>query len=409
MSLFGFGDIIIDKNKRGVSGPLSELEESKFSTDSFKYPMDLGSFDKGHYMIFYIREQEKTKYKGTPYDSPGNSISSAGKIFPNHLVSSNFGGELRSKVNSGLEQINKATGSKLTDLKSMAENAVSDVIGRAKSGINNIFGQASKNFPSHLKSTQGIENYSVKSITNKSVINPSRRTRRTTDAIALYMPDTLMFTQSQDYSGLTPGLELGGQLLGTGFAQSLNDEKNQFALEQLKGAGTLLGKQFASSLGQSTVNSASYALLGSVVNPMLELIYSSPAFRTFQFDFVFYPRDEKEAAEVQKILDRFRFHQVPELDLINGKQTGLLIPPSEFDIEFKYGNAANPNIPPIASCVLTTIDVNYAPNGFSAYEVPDQMQASSGGTGMPTAIQLTLQFQETTYLTKEDWKEKPGA
>jgi hypothetical protein len=54
--------------------------------------------------------------------------------------------------------------------------------------------------------------------------------------------------------------------------------------------------------------------------------------------------------------------------------------------------------------VLTTIDVNYAPNGFSAYEVPGENSPALGRTGMPVAIQLTLQFQETTFLTKEDYR-----
>jgi hypothetical protein len=53
---------------------------------------------------------------------------------------------------------------------------------------------------------------------------------------------------------------------------------------------------------------------------------------------------------------------------------------------------------------LKSIQVNYAPNGFSAYEVPGQ-NATRGGTGMPVAIQVSLQFQETTYLTKEDFRE----
>ena len=57
----------------------------------------------------------------------------------------------------------------------------------------------------------------------------------------------------------------------------------------------------------------------------------------------------------------------------------------------------------MTTSVLTNIDVNYAPNGWSAYEVPGENQPSLGRTGMPVAIQVTLQFQETTYLTKQDF------
>jgi hypothetical protein len=138
---------------------------------------------------------------------------------------------------------------------------------------------------------------------------------------------------------------------------------------------------------------------------MLEMIYKSPNFRTFQFDFTFYPRDEKEALEAQRIIERLRFHQAPEL--IEDAQ-GFLVPPSEFDIKFYYAGAQNPNIPPISTCVLTAIDVNYAPNGFTAYEVPGENRPALGRTGMPVAIQVTLQFQETTYLTKADFRNDRG-
>ena len=113
------------------------------------------------------------------------------------------------------------------------------------------------------------------------------------------------------------------------------------------------------------------------------------------------PRSEKEALEVQNIIDLLRFHQAPE---ISGTfKDGFLIPPSEFDIRFYYNGAQNPNIPPIGTCVLDNININYAPNGFSAYEVPEETFPSLGRTGMPVAIQLTLAFKEVSYLTKDDF------
>jgi hypothetical protein len=80
-----------------------------------------------------------------------------------------------------------------------------------------------------------------------------------------------------------------------------------------------------------------------------------------------------------------------------------LRPPSEFDIKFYYGAGENPNIPQLASgCVLETIDVNYAPNGAQFYEVPGENLPKLGRTGMPVGVQLTLNFTETSILTKND-------
>jgi hypothetical protein len=221
------------------------------------------------------------------------------------------------------------------------------------------------------------------------------------------MPDTLLYSHSQSYDQLSLGGEIGGQALAAG--KSAVEAYNKGGLDEVKGSidktaiegiTQVVGQGVANALGSGQTGQAILAATGRVINPMLEMIYKSPAFRTFQFDFTFYPRDEREALEVQSIIERFRYHQAPEL--LEGA-AGFLVPPSEFDIRFYYGGNLNPNIPGIATCVLTTIDLNYAPNGFAAYEVPGENGPELGRTGMPVAIQLTLQFQETTYLTKKDF------
>ena len=61
----------------------------------------------------------------------------------------------------------------------------------------------------------------------------------------------------------------------------------------------------------------------------------------------------------------------------------------------------------VQTCALpiSTLDVNYAPNGFSAYETPGENNPSLGRTGMPVSIQITMQFQEVTFLTKKDFRD----
>jgi hypothetical protein len=51
-------------------------------------------------------------------------------------------------------------------------------------------------------------------------------------------------------------------------------------------------------------------------------------------------------------------------------------------------------MPRIGKCVLTNIDVNYAPSG----------QYSTYSNGVPTEISVQLTFTETVVLTKEDIK-----
>jgi hypothetical protein len=118
-----------------------------------------------------------------------------------------------------------------------------------------------------------------------------------------------------------------------------------------------------------------------------------------------YKQMQKEAHTTEKykkkqsdIIKKLRFHQAPEIETRFGSGF-FMLPPSEFDISFYYNGRINPNIPEISTCVLTSIDIDYAPNGFSAYEVPGQ-NAFLGGTGMPVAIKLSLEFKETEILTK---------
>ena len=64
MSLFGFGDIKFNKQNSRNFGPLSALEGTEFEKNTFRYPMDVGSTDKGHYLVIYIRQQKLSKFKG---------------------------------------------------------------------------------------------------------------------------------------------------------------------------------------------------------------------------------------------------------------------------------------------------------------------------------------------------------
>jgi hypothetical protein len=415
MALFGFSDISFNKGSPQRTGPLGALVSSEFERTTLRYPLDIGNYDKGHYMVFYVREQKNTAYKGTSVDenlldeSDVSKQASAQASLLNKTnvnLNSNFSSDIINKINGGLNQVNTVTNNGVSGVTTAIGKAANGLVG----GLSNLFGQKSSFFGGGSAATESIINTSIKKITNKSFL---KTTKLTTDAIALYMPDTLQYTYTQSYDQLSLGGELGGQAMAAGSSVIDAFKSGAGALDAIKKAGAsggesakLLGIQKATQAGgtllgsQGTGQLAFTAITGSVQNPMLEMIYKSPNFRTFQFDFMFYPRDEKEALEVQRIVERFRFHQAPEL--VKGAQ-GFLVPPSEFDIKFYYGGAQNPNVPSVGTCILTSIDINYAPNGWSSYEIPGENRPALGRTGMPVAMQMTLQFQETTYLTKEDF------
>ena len=233
-----------------------------------------------------------------------------------------------------------------------------------------------------------------------------RTTKRTKDTIALYMPDTLVFNDNQHFNELQMGDNLGTGML-SGLAGAIEGYRANGGAGVAKNVSPFVAdavSKFAGGLlGSGGSNYLFAASTGLVRNPMMEVLYNSPQLRTFQFDFMFYPRSESEAKEVWNIIETIRFHAAPEFK--NNSGGYYLIPPSEFDIKFMYNGQENPNIPKIiGSCVLESIDLDYAPNGFAAYESVGENSPSKGGTGTPVATRMTLRFRETTIVTKQDFE-----
>lgn len=370
MAIFNLTDIEIKPSRRTgiydaaarVAGPNAEL----YNTDLMRYPLDVGGMDKGHYMIIHINEQHHTQFPSGSQTTDLPTVAANAKKY-------------------GIKKINQALGT--------AANTVRDVL--TDSGfIETITSNASDEARNILETAGGEYERIISTIGVRTI-------RRTTDTIALYMPDTMNFSQSQGYTDLS----LQGPLTkGIGAIASLADGMkagNSPKESAVNGISNL--SPFIASLLPGALAQAAFAVgFGLVHNPMIEMLYSSPQFRTFRFDFMFYPRSQKEAKEVQKILRKLQFHQAPEIR--KDSYSVFLIPPSEFDIKFYYNGHENQNIPKISTCVLENIDVDYAPGGFSTYEVPGQFKPTEGGTGMPVAIRLSLSFKETEFMTKDHYQ-----
>jgi hypothetical protein len=331
------------------------LSGSPYEKSLLKYPSDLGAVDKGHYILININEQINTSFPGT-------------------------------EVKGDLPTVQE------NRQQTLAQAGAFDAISAASNILNVL--------PDVVKTVTGIGKISEKIDANIGI----RTIRRITDTVALYMPDTLSFNHSQSYPKLSASsTKIAGISAAidtfknsSGFLDTIGDQLNSVAPfvanSYLKKYGDFGKVLFAAGTG------------GKTENPMMEILYSSPEFRSFRFDFILAPRSEKEGEEVQNIINLLKFHQAPELVQNSG---GLfLYPPSEFDISFHYNGQVNTNIPKISTCVLSSIDTDYAPGGFAAYEVPEKTASSLrsettlGGTGMPVAIRLSLGFTETEYLVK---------
>ena len=372
MALFSLTDIGFKTDTRSGVGVNNLLENSEYNRSLLRYPKDLGQADRGHYIVFNINEQINTAQ-----EFRGKEVSDKPTVHKNiEKLTDQFGLFTTTQtIQNGI-----ALGGK-------AINAAASFLER-KIGIN--FTQSDI-----WQTGKGFANAASANVDGKIGI---RTIRRIADTIALYMPDTLAFSYHQNYENLAPGRE-GLQALASGLASASGSIKSGGNAKSVVNAlAPFLGAYVLRNQGDFGKVLFAAGTGGKVNNPMMEILYSSPEFRSFKFDFMMYPRTSREAQEVQNILQKLRFHQAPEL--VKGTGGYFMYPPSEFDISFYYNGQVNPNLPKIGTCVLTNIDIDYAPNGWHSYEMPDNLKPEVGRTGMPVAIRLSLSFKETEYLVK---------
>ena len=372
MALFSLTDIGFKTDTRSGVGVNSLLEDSQYNRSLLRYPTDLGQADRGHYIVFNINEQINTAEEFKGRQASGVPTVQRNK----QKLTEQFG---------------------LYDTTQTIENGLAlggQAVNAATSWLENKLG---------VKFTQSDIWQTGKGFLNAATGNIDgnigiRTIRRIADTVALYMPDTLAFSYNQQYDQLNPGRE-GLQALASGLATASGTVRSGGDAESVVNSlAPFLGAYVLRNAGDFGKVLFTAGSGGKVNNPMMEILYSSPEFRSFKFDFMMYPRDSREAQEVQNILQKLRFHQAPEL--VKGTGGYFMYPPSEFDISFYYNGQVNPNLPKIGTCVLTGIDVDYAPNGWHSYEMPDTLKPEVGKTGMPVAIRLSLSFKETEYLVK---------
>lgn len=231
-----------------------------------------------------------------------------------------------------------------------------------------------------------------------------RKTKRITDAISLYMPDTMNVQYGSNWES-TSLTDAGGKALMaaqgvSSIYNSMTDGRAKSSFKNLasnpvigEAAGSLAEK--SDWFGSGIKDFAMFAG-GTAINPQLEVLFKGIDMRTFQFDFLFAPFSQAEADNVKEIIYTFKYHAAPELlTVANGGGHGrYFVPPSEFDIDFLFNGQINTKVHRLTTSVLTNINVDYAPNGWVTLS-----------DGTPVSTRMTLQFQEVEIMTKERIKE----
>jgi hypothetical protein len=374
-NVFGGRDISVSLRKSPIElnravGPTSILDDDTFAFSSISYPRDVTQdMQNGHYMLFYINVQNKTKYKYTPADP---SVSGIG----NYVTT--LGGP-RNQYST-------------TDFVS---NSTEDASYRET--------LVKKGGTGTINKSQGVDlRKGRKAMTGFSSVMPT--TTRITDSIAIYLPPDVKDATTASYNNAAEmgviGLAAAG---GIGFVDAMKRNDFESAAGSLLGsakgiimeAAKRMGSEFAGGLSgvdPEAITGFANKAFGQATNPYMEVIFEKVGMRTFSYNFTFSPRNAAETADVQKIIKMFRFHMLPEMQ---GANERFLTLPSTFDIHYMYQLSSenareNSFYSKIATCVLNGVDVDYTPDGVKSF-----------ASGAPTQIKMGLNFMETEMLTKQ--------
>jgi len=355
--------------------PTSLLEVDPLAFASLSYPSDItNNIQNGHYMLFYVNVQNRSKFN---YNNPESKQHDA---------------TFQKRVPDGVDEDGKPK-SKVVDFK--GEGKAIQAYNRRRA--NKITGAY----------TTGMDNIVDGSARRKDraigggVAAKSKTTRRISDSVAIYLPPNVQDNTGATYNDMQTGM------LGYAAAAALDFSGAVGAKDYESAAATLTGgiagimteaaKKAAAALAETLAGAEGGAQLvnrafGQADNPFMEVLFESMEVRTFTYNFTFAPRNEEETADVQSIIQLFRFHMSPELQ---GAQSRFLTLPSEFDIHYMYmakdgTNSENDYYNKISTCVLTNCTVDYTPGAVRSF-----------ADGAPTQITMGLTFKETETLTKD--------
>jgi hypothetical protein len=129
---------------------------------------------------------------------------------------------------------------------------------------------------------------------------------------------------------------------------------------------------------------------GSVLNPNLELLFTGPQLRPFEFSFKLSAREQDEANNIRQIINFFK----KNMSVKKSTDGIFLRSPNTFFIEYMYkGQPGHKGINKIKECALMNCSVDYTPLGtYMTYE-----------DGTMVSYTLSLQFQELVPIYEEDY------
>ena len=134
---------------------------------------------------------------------------------------------------------------------------------------------------------------------------------------------------------------------------------------------------------------------GQVINPNMELLFTGPSRRSFNYTFRLTARSEKETIRIRKIIRFFK-------QGMSAKQSAgsalYLDTPNVFDVSFHAGSKEHPFIFKMKRTAITGFTVNYVPDG-TYMTLPNKSM---------TAYEIGMSMQELDPIFDQDYTDLDG-
>ncbi len=362
-----------------VTAPINRTQQS---TKMLTYPIDVGADpgigNNGHYIMFFINEQQSTKLKfGDETDKPEGAM--------------NIQKELQKrKIPAVVKQFDSKTGGFLQ--KAIANITSSNLL----SGYTDVIGNLKTDTTGRIKHNPVIQKTRVDD-KNSSIVVERAPTTRLDTAIAMYMPTDIKVSYGAEYTDTPIGQftdavvdVVQGGMSPEELQKSVANETGElgeYGIRQgLKGLGEVPG--FGGAL------EAKEMMEGVIFADRMELAFKGIGKRQFSYEFKMMPRSQAEADQIQEIIYAFKFNMMPEF--VGDTKGRKLKVPNTFDIQYMYQNAENSYLNKVSTCFLEKMDVSY---GGERYKTFDASSTNAGAPPVETTI--SLNFLEIELITRE--------
>ena len=379
------------KIKRDSSDTAFSEEKAQNSPNLFQFPLDVagdpGIGNHGHYIIFFINEQQNSKLSFTGKAKDGKDTlvkEKAAREIPS-FIKKNFVGKdgYQTAPNTEGEDTIQSSGVPIGNT----------------SAINKLS-------PEQLTAALGLGTTVAKKeekpeVEGGQVIRIQRpATKRLDTAIAMYMPASIQVSYATKYNdeaigglaaaaaSIYQGVKAGGQ----SFGDALKEQLPSLA-EDAKKKGLKVALDIADGLGVTGAREAVEITSGVVMADRMELAFKNVERRSFSYTFKMIPKNSREAEEIRKIIFAFKANMLPEM--LEGRNRDTMSVPNTFNIQYMYKGKENDYTHRVSECFLDKVDVTYGGDRYKTFEP----HADDGAPPVETQIQLN--FQEIEIITRE--------